>query len=322
LRSFIVFLFLAIPFLTKAQATLPVYSDYLSDNVFLVHPSAAGIGNCGKLRFTARNQWSGIEDAPSLQTLTGHQRFGRNVGLGLILFNDANGYHSQQGVEGVFAYHINLIDPEIANVLSFAMGFSGVYNTVDESNFDPSDPIISGITQSGSYFNIDLSMAYHYEGLFSYFTIKNIMNNNQYINIYGEEEFLNLRRYLVSVGYFFGEENTFQFEPSIMAQAIEYTGEKFVDFNIKAYTDVQNAQLWAALSYRQGFDSAIEGQELQYFTGILGVNYKSFMFAYTYTKQTGDILFDDAGYNQISLGYNFGCRSPRRSGCPNINYAF
>jgi len=322
LKSFVVFLFLSIPFLMNAQATLPVYSDYLSDNVFLVHPSAAGIGNCGKIRFTARNQWSGIEDAPSMQTLTAHQRFGRNVGLGLVLFNDKNGYNSQQGIEGVFAYHIDLIDPEIPNQLSFAIGFSGIFNKLDESAFDPTDPIISGIVQSGNYFNSDVSIGYHYEGLFSYLTVKNLIANGKYTNIYGDEENLNLRRYLLSVGYYFGEGNDFQFEPSIMAQAIELTGEKFVDLNIKAYKSIQNGQIWAALSYRQGFDGVVDGQELQYFTPIIGINYKSFMFAYTYTKQMGDILFDDAGYNQISLGYNFGCRTPRRSGCPNINYAF
>ena len=323
LKSFIVCLFILTPFLIKAQETLPVYSDYLSDNVFLVHPSAAGIGNCGKIRFTARNQWSGIEDSPSLQTLTAHNRLGNNIGLGVVLFNDKNGYHSQQGIQGVFAYHINLMDPEIPNQLSFALGFMGIYNTVDESSFIPGgDPIITGIVQSGSYFNADFSMAYHYEGLFSYFTAKNIILNGQYENSFGEQESLNLRRYLLTVGYYFGEEKGFQFEPSIMAQAIERTGEKFVDFNIKAYKNIQNAQIWAAFSYRQGFDGAIDGQELQYFTPIIGINYKKFMFSYTYTKQTGDILFDEAGYNQITLGFNFGCRTPRNSGCPNLNYAF
>ena len=42
-------------FLTQflgAQGTLPVYSDYLSDNIFMVHPSAAGIGNSAKVNYT------------------------------------------------------------------------------------------------------------------------------------------------------------------------------------------------------------------------------------------------------------------------------
>ena len=321
LKSFIVYLLLLTSFLIKAQETLPVYSDYLSDNVFLVHPSAAGIGNCSKIRLTARNQWSGMKDAPGLQTLTGHGRVGQNVGVGAILYNDKNGFHSQQGIEAVFAYHINLVDPEIANQLSFALGFVGVLNKIDQSSFNPNgDPAISGIIESGGYFNADFSMAYHYEGFSSYFTAKNIMMNAR--NLYGEEESLNLRRYLLSLGYYFGEEDGFQFEPSIMGQIIERTGEKFVDFNIKAYKNVQNAQIWAAFSYRQGFDNIIDGQELQYFTPIIGVNYKNFMFSYTYTKQTGEILFDDAGYNQITLGFNFGCKKPRNSGCPNMNYSF
>ncbi|MCP1997570.1 hypothetical protein L1275_003381, partial [Flavobacterium sp. HSC-61S13] len=38
---------------------MSVYSDYLSDNYYLIHPSMAGAANCGKLRVTARQQWSG-----------------------------------------------------------------------------------------------------------------------------------------------------------------------------------------------------------------------------------------------------------------------
>lgn len=196
----------------KAQETLPVYSDYLSDNVFLVHPSAAGIGNCGKIRFTARNQWSGVEDAPSLQTLTAHTRFGDNIGLGVVLFNDKNGYHAQQGFEAVFAYHINLGRIEDSNQLSFGLGLMAVNNTVDESSFTIYDPVISQIIQSEAYFNADFSMAYHNKGLFTYFTAKNIMLSARtlYDDFY---ESLNLRRYLFTVGYYFGESKSFQLEP-------------------------------------------------------------------------------------------------------------
>ncbi|TDA83429.1 type IX secretion system membrane protein PorP/SprF, partial [Halomonas marinisediminis] len=51
---------------------MPIYSDYLSDNVYLVHPAAAGVGNAAKLRLTHRQQWSDNENAPSLQTLSYH----------------------------------------------------------------------------------------------------------------------------------------------------------------------------------------------------------------------------------------------------------
>ncbi|UCE92611.1 MAG: PorP/SprF family type IX secretion system membrane protein, partial [Flavobacteriaceae bacterium] len=90
----------------SAQETFPIYSDYLSDNVYLVHPAAAGIGNCGKIRFTYRQQWVGVEDAPSLQTLSFHSRITEKMAVGGIVFNDENGYHSQQGFLATYAYHI------------------------------------------------------------------------------------------------------------------------------------------------------------------------------------------------------------------------
>lgn len=321
IKPFLKYLLLFASIFVKGQETLPIYSDYLSDNVYLVHPAAAGIGNCGKIRFTARNQWSGIENAPSLQTLNASTRIGENTGVGLILFNDKNGYHSQQGFTGTYAYHINLARPEDSNQLSFGLSLMGVNNKLDQSSFNDTsgDPAISGIVESEGYFNADFGLGYHYQGFFSYFTVKNMLLTAR--NLYGDFESLNLRRYLVTVGYYFGQERGVQLEPSIMAQIVDRTGEKFVDFNIKLYKDVQNAQIWAAFSYRQGFDGAVT-QELQYFTPIVGINYKNFMISYTYTKQTGEILFDDAGYNQITLGFNFGCRTPRRSGCPNINYSF
>ena len=110
---FLQFCFLGVLFFSiknYSQETMPIYQDYLSDNVFLVHPSAAGIGNSSKLRMTARQQWAGIPDAPALQTLSFHSKFGKgsNAAYGFVLFNDKNGYHSQKGFQGTYAYHLPL----------------------------------------------------------------------------------------------------------------------------------------------------------------------------------------------------------------------
>ena len=32
----------------NSQEGLPIYSDYLSDNFYLLHPSMAGVSNCNK----------------------------------------------------------------------------------------------------------------------------------------------------------------------------------------------------------------------------------------------------------------------------------
>jgi type IX secretion system PorP/SprF family membrane protein len=305
-----------------AQETLPVYTDYLSDNVYLLHPAAAGIGNCGKLRLTGRQQWMDSEDFPQLQTLSIHTRVGENTGLGIALFNDKNGFHSQMGGQLTYAYHINMGSRYDTNQLSFGLSLMAVRNTLDEREFLLDDPMITQQINSRNYFNADAGVAYHYEGLFSYLTVKNLLMSAR--NLYNDQyESLNLRRYLVSVGYYFGDETSVQFEPSIMGQYIERTQEKFLDANLKVYFPMNNAEIWGGISYRRGFD-VTEYEAPNYFTPLLGMNYKNFMFSYSYTRQQNDILFADGGYHQVTLGYNFGCREKfsRQSGCPNLSGGF
>lgn len=308
----------------SAQETLPIYSDYLSDNVYLLHPSAAGIGNTGKLRFTARQQWQGIKDAPTLQTLSFHNRFGRQAAFGFVLFNDSNGFHSQKGVQGTYAYHLDINRGSFINQLSFGLSFTAVQNQVDESQFTgvaaSLDPAITGIIQSNGYFNADFSVAYHRDGFSSYFTVKNLLLSAKN-NLNNQLEPLDLRNYILSLGYYFGRDRLIQIEPSMMIQLRESTGERIVDFNVKAYKDLNGARLWAALSYRRSFDvQPIE--DLTYITPIIGVNYQRWMVSYTYTHQLNDIVLTSSGFHQISVGLNLFTKRPRASACPNINATF
>jgi type IX secretion system PorP/SprF family membrane protein len=302
-----------------SQETLPIYSDYLSDNVYLVHPSAAGIGNTGKLRFTARQQWAGIKDAPTLQTLSFHNRFRDKAALGFILFNDSNGFHSQKGIQGTFAYHLDINRGSFFNQISFGLSLTAVQNQVDQTQFF-GDPSISQIVTSDGYYNADFSVAYHRKGFSSYFTVKNLLLSAKN-NLNNSLEPLDLRNYVFSFGYYFGQKEMFQFEPSLMIQLREATGERIADFNLKVYKDFTNAQLWAAISYRKSFDiNPIEN--LAYFTPIIGVNYNKWMFSYTYTRQLNEVVLIDSGLHQVSVGVNLFTRKPRAAACPNINFSF
>jgi type IX secretion system PorP/SprF family membrane protein len=302
-----------------SQETLPIYSDYLSDNVYLVHPSAAGIGNTGKLRFTARQQWAGIKDAPTLQTLSFHNRFRDKAALGFILFNDSNGFHSQKGIQGTFAYHLDINRGSFFNQISFGLSLTAVQNQVDQTQFF-GDPSISQIVTSDGYYNADFSVAYHRKGFSSYFTVKNLLLSAKN-NLNNSLEPLDLRNYVFTFGYYFGQKDMFQFEPSLMIQLREATGERIADFNLKVYKDFSNAQLWAAISYRKSFDvNPIEN--LAYFTPIIGVNYNKWMFSYTYTRQLNDVVLIDSGLHQVSVGVNLFTRKPRAAACPNINFSF
>ncbi|AWG20329.1 hypothetical protein FFWV33_01710 [Flavobacterium faecale] len=315
---------------TFAQEGISVYSDYLSDNYYLIHPSMAGAANCAKVRLTSRKQWFDQSDAPSLQTLSFNGRISEKAGAGIIVFNDQNGYHSQKGVKLSYAYHLMFSRDEIdLNQLSFGISAGLVESQLDETKFAQSgnfDPLINGtIVQKDSYPTFDIGASYNYLDFYAHATVKNLLETRR--NIYSEFESDNLRKYLLSVGYVFGDKNSILWEPSVLFQSVDQTKEKSLDLNLKAYKSMDFGTLWGGLSYRRSIDGAqyasgngIAVQHLQYITPIVGVNYKNFMFAYTYSHITGAVKFDNGGYHQITLGLNLFCKREKyECNCPAIN---
>ncbi|CAM2981588.1 type IX secretion system membrane protein, PorP/SprF family [Flavobacterium succinicans] len=317
-------------FLLKAQEGLPVYSDYLSDNYYLIHPSMAGAANCAKVRLTARKQWFGQDDAPQLQTLSYNGKVSDRAGAGVIVFNDKNGYHSQKGVKATYAYHLLFSRDEVdLNQLSFGLSAGFIQSQLNETEFIQSgdfDPIIDGtIVQRDSYFNFDIGASYNFLNFYAHATVKNVVETRR--DIYTVYESDNLRKYLLSAGYLFGNRDKILWEPSLLFQLTERTKEKAIDINLKAYKNLDFGSLWAGLSYRRSFDGAeylnnnsVEKQNLQFFSPIVGVNYKNFMMAYTYSQVAGAVRFDNGGYHQITLGLNLFCKPQKYDcECPAIN---
>ncbi|MAN27398.1 MULTISPECIES: PorP/SprF family type IX secretion system membrane protein [Mesonia] len=320
--------------LQAQERGIPVYSDYLTDNLYLVHPSMAGAASQTKLRLTGRRQWFGVDDAPTLETASLNGRVGENVGLGAILYNDSNGRFSQQGVYATFAYHLLLSRNRIdLNQLSFGLNVGVLQEKLDESDLiggpNPNDPIISGAGQRDSFFNVDFGMSYYLFEFYAHFTVNNLIPQQR--DIFSQEfESDNQRQYLFSAGYIIDPYSTeWAFEPSILFKVKEETSEASIDVNFKAYRDFDFGKLWGGLSYRRSFDGAeyttngtsVDNQKLQYVSPFVGINYGNFMFAYTYTYQANSIVLSNSGFHQITLGYNFGEDSkPYECNCPAINY--
>jgi type IX secretion system PorP/SprF family membrane protein len=314
----------------NAQEGIPVYHDYFADNLYLLHPSMAGAANSNQLRLTARQQWFDQNEAPNLQTLSFNARLGEQSGIGAILFNDQNGYHSQTGGYLTYAHHIMFSrSPVDLNQLSFGISAGIVQSKLDETNFDLNDfdPVIAGIIQSASYFNIDVGASYNFLDFSAHFTVKNLVFRNR--DLFTQDfESNNQRKYIMSAGYTFGSYNTgWTYEPSTMFQVTERTGEKAIDINFKAYKDLDFGQLWGGISYRRSFDGAefldgvdISDQKLQLITPVLGINYNQFLFAYTYSYQIGNVKFDNGGFHQLTIGFDFGKRRDAYDcNCPAIN---
>jgi len=314
---------------SSGQEGLPVFFDYLSDNYYLIHPAMAGVGQGAKIRLTARQQWFDVDNAPNLQTLNGHIRLNESSAVGAILFNETNGFHSQTGIRLTYAHHLLFSrDLREVNQLSFGLNVGILQSNLDESDFfsiQP-DPIITGTVNSVSYFNVDIGTSYNFLEFYAHFTIQNLLGTGR--DLFTAQEFDNLRRYLLSAGYVFGK-GEWQYEPSFLFQATEFTNESTIDVNFKVYKDVEFGKIWGGLSYRRSFEGAqfnlsgdLETQRLQLITPILGVNYKNFVFAYNYSYQSGDIRISNGGFHQITLGINLlgAGTKPYDCNCPAVNY--
>ena len=319
-----------------AQEGLPIYSDYLTDNYYLIHPSMAGVANCNKIRLTAREQWMGLEDAPSLQTLSVNGRFGDSQSAyGASIYNDQNGFHSQTGVFLTYAHHLMFSRSTIdLNMLSFGLSAGIIQRKLDETTFNLFDPLVAGVIQSATEFNVDFGFSYHFINFYAHATIKNLLKNDG-VNIHDTANGLavakydNLTNYLFSAGHVFSKFGSdWSFEPSILFSFKDGTKEAFMDYNFKAYRDFEFGKIFAGISYRRSFDGAeytfddgsISSQKLQYITPLIGIEHNNFMFAYTYSNQSNTIVLTNGGYHQLTLGFNFACRKERYDcQCPSVN---
>ncbi len=314
-----------------SQDAIPIFADYLSDNLYLLHPSAAGLSTKSKLRLTGRQQWFDVDDSPNLATVSLNGRIGEKVGLGGILFADSNGFFSQRGVFATFAYHLllgrNYVD---LNQLSFGLSFGVIQSELDETSFDltTGDPIIAGVVQSDSYVNVDFGITYNFLNFSAHATVKNVLPVERDI-FTPQFEPDNQRRYLLSAAYVFGQfYSDWSFEPSVLFQLTDQTQEASVDLNFKSFYETDWGKLWGGLSYRRSFDGAefttngvaVNEQRFQSITPFVGVDYNKLLFAYTYSNQINEVVISNAGFHQLTIGYNFGSRrDPYDCKCPAVN---
>ncbi|MBZ9729531.1 type IX secretion system membrane protein PorP/SprF [Salegentibacter sp. JZCK2] len=312
----------------KAQEVIPIYSDYLTDNLYLIHPSMAGAANRSQIRLTARQQWFDVDNAPSLQTLAVNGRVGDKLGVGGIVFNDQNGNFSKIGAYGTVAYHLLFSRSELdLNQLSFGISAGIIQHRLDQSGFTEFDPIVNGNNVSDAFGNMDIGMSYYYLDFYAHLAAKNMISVRREL-FFSDAVPSNQRKYLFSTGYVFDNFGDWSYEPSILYQLREATNEMNIDLNMKFYRNVDFGQLWGGLSYRNSFEGAeytaqgeeVQSQQLRYITPFVGLDYKNFMFGYTFSYQFNSVVLSNNGFHQLTIGYDFG-KSRKRwyCKCPAVN---
>ncbi len=284
-----------------SQQNLPVYTDYLSDNNYLVHPAVSGISTIDKIRFTVRQQWSGIAESPNLQTLSGFIHLNDENSLGMTLYNDQNGNYSRQSIKLGYTYKVNLGKNE-QQKMAFSIGLSYLSNFLNTESFNLPDRIIGQTDLKQRQYNIDVGFAFRSKRFFSLYTIKDLAPVKNFFT----DKTTNIRHHLVSIGYFIkGDEHKFKIQMSLLGQYLEQTDQNILDTNIKFFFPLKNNEFWSGISYRQDFGNDNDLQKSSFGSFILGYSIKQFIFTYSYMKQFNEITFSAYGFHQIGIGYNF-----------------
>ncbi len=297
-----------------SQEGIALYSDYVNDNFYLVHPSMAGASNCTKFRLTARKQWFDIPDSPALQTFTANGKAGENSGVGMVVYNDKNGNHSQTGAKVSYSHHLRLSSDYLSlNHLHLGISAGLAQSRLDERGFDLNifDPTIGGRNQKDNYFNVDVGASYLKNNFYLHLTYRNVASTKR--ELYTELESPKIGNLVGTVGYTFLNPDVVMLEPSVLYAKVLSTNEQLLDFNLKAYRNVGDAQLWLGMSFRRQFERAEQpgtdrGKRTMSITPILGAKYSNIMFSYNYSQPLGSLNFSNIGFHQITIGIDLWCK--------------
>jgi len=312
MKRILVFIALVFGTITFAQeVNLPIINQYMADNTYVLSPAYAGIGDCWQARGSGIQQWLGVENAPSTQTLSVDGRIHNRSGIGGILYNDSNGNTSQRGVKLSFAHHLTL-EQYSKQYLSFGISYKYSQFSINTENFN--EPSLLGADNfQVSDNNFDISLLYRLKGFFLNVNVINLLNKN--IQIFNSEEPKSIRSYYLYTGYLIKDEyKDIEYEPSLMYRQFVADERSTMDFNIKVRKFNKENYFWGGLSFRTIVDQGYEPMSL---SPMIGFKRNQFYFAYGYQAYFNDFsAVEENGSHMVTVGIDFKC-AKSNCGCTN-----
>jgi type IX secretion system PorP/SprF family membrane protein len=302
MKKILICIFLLIVTVNYSQElNVPVATQYLADNPYVISPTYAGIGDNFRINLNGYKQWVGVPDAPQSQALYADFRVLDQSGVGLTLYNDSNGNTKQAGGKLTFAHHI-ILDYYSKQYLSF--GLSYIYNSfrIDVANLNPGDPD-ADITDNRSTTNnnFEVGVLYRNKNLYVSATATNILQKD--IDLTTGFEPNTLTNYQLYSGYVFDIGNRSELEPSVFYQLYQSDGRSVTDLNLKyrkfnKYEDYY----WVGASYRFLNDQIGQplaiGPMVGFMKGYISVGY-------SYQVTLNDLVSYNSGTHSLTIGFRF-----------------
>ena len=203
--------------LTEAQAQQdPHYTQYMY-NQSVINPAYAGSKETLSLGVLHREQWSGLDGAPSTTTFFGHGRVGKKVGLGLSVISDKIGPVQENNIYADFSYTLNLGSGQ-----RLALGIKGgltmqqsdLFSEVSGYVPDANDPAFAENT-SESFFNVGAGAFYYTDKYYVGLSVPNFLQNT-YVEKNNRKFGSDVMHMFLTGGYVFDLNEDWKLKPSTM----------------------------------------------------------------------------------------------------------
>ena len=269
-----------------------MYTQYMFNGLAL-NPAYAGSHEAVSMTFLAREQWTGVEGAPSTQTLSVHSPIkNKRIALGLNLIRDKITVFNQTGVNAVYAYRIPTENGTLSmglqlGVTSYKADFQGL-------NIFPPDGDDPAFSQdvSKAMLNFGAGMYYYTNRFYLGFSVPQMINNSLSEDIVGfDSDARQERHYFLTSGYVIDVSGSVKFKPNVLFKVV---GGAPVEMDLNAnflFSEV----LWVGLSWRSlaDFDALLEFQVTDQL--LLGYSYD---FA-----NTTDLRRVNSGSHELMINY-------------------
>lgn len=299
----------------------PLYSQYIM-NGFLLNPSYAGSDGYTTFGLTVREQWLGMQDAPGTYAATFQTRLLKNsyisrattvrkkisrptkggrVGVGGYLFADRNGIHNRTGLQGAYAYHLNMRNYK---QLSFGLSVSAYQYHVDIDGAlmppDVDDDLLTNYDQvvwiPDANFGVSFTTRQYYVG----YSMTNLFRGSIMLGNDGPNANSQLGYYFLTGGARFNlPDYELMIEPSMMLKSSDMFFKTLqMDITTRVY---YKEDYWLGLSYRTN-DAIIV---------LAGAKVDRFYIGYAADFTLSDIRSHTFGSHEISVQAKFGDNARR-----------
>ena len=223
------------------------YTQYFS-NELVINPAFAGAHEALSLTMVHRSQWTGLDGAPTTQTLSAHSLFkNEHIGLGASIINDKVGIHQNLTFNTSYAYHLRIkADAYLSMGLQLGVNHKqSDFGSVSGQLQNPNDPSIADFKETVTVLEVGTGIYYRDPKLHIGFSSPKLFSSkSQYNDSIGTD--LNNAHYFLYSRYRIPVTRNVQIQPGMLVKYLPGLPLSF-DFHLAA---IFNKVLLTGISYR------------------------------------------------------------------------